>query len=150
MSIMRWDPFEEVGTLRRSMERVFDDFFAPRRALREKPEWTLWEPPVEMFETKDEVVVRAELPNIDPDQIEVTVSADAATLKGETKHEEEHRDRNYHRREIRYGAFTRTVPLAAEVKSGEAKAIYKNGVLEVTIPKSERVKSTPVKVEIKK
>ncbi len=150
MSIMRWDPFEEGSTLRRSMERMFDDFLAPRRASREGHEWAWWEPRVEMFETKNDVVVRAELPNVDPDKVEVTVSADAVTLKGETKREEEHRERNYYRRELRYGAFTRTLPLGTEVKSGDAKATYKDGVLEVTIPKSERVRSTPVKIEVRK
>lgn len=78
------------------------------------------------------------------------MSADAITLKGETKHEEEHKERNYYRRELRYGGFTRTLPLATEVKSSEAKATYKDGVLEVTIPKSERVRSTPVKIEVRK
>src|SRR5579875_981543 len=134
MSIMRWDPFEEVTTLRRSMERMFDEFLTPRRMPRERRDWALWEPAVEMFETKNDVVVRA----------------DAITLKGETKHEEEHKERNYYRRELRYGGFTRTLPLATEVKSSEAKATYKDGVLEVTIPKSERVRSTPVKIEVRK
>jgi HSP20 family protein len=150
MSIMRWDPFEEVTTLRRSMERMFDEFLTPRRTPRERRDWALWEPAVEMFETKNDVVVRAELPNVDPDKVEVTVSADAITLKGETKHEEEHKERNYYRRELRYGGFTRTLPLVTEVKSSEAKATYKDGVLEVTIPKSERVRSTPVKIEVRK
>jgi HSP20 family protein len=146
MSIMRWDPFDEMGALRRSMERLFDDVFTgrPGRAVTAVE----WEPAVEMYETDQDVVVRAELPNIDPKQVDVTVTDDAITLKGETKREEEHKDRNYYRRELRYGAFVRTLPLATEVKSGEAKATYKDGVLEVKIPKSERAKPTSVKVQI--
>ncbi len=147
MSIMRWDPFDELGTLRRSMDRMFDDFFTTRRNGREGA--TLqWEPPIEMFETEHAVVVRAELPNIDPKQVEITVTDDTVMLRGETKHEEEHKERNYYRREFRYGTFTRTLPLATEVKSAEAKATYKDGVLEVTLPKSERVKPTSVKVQV--
>ncbi len=146
MKIMRWDPFDEMGTLGRSMERLFDDFFT-RRPDRE-PAMLEWEPAVEMFETDQDVVVRAALPNIDPKQIDITVTGDAITLRGESKHEEEHTGRNYVRREFRHGSFSRTLPLPTEVKSAEAKATYKDGVLEVKIPKSERVTPRAVKVEI--
>lgn len=151
MSIMRWDPFEDIGTLRRSMDRLFDEFFIRRPGaageLRELPALA-WEPAVEMFETDHEVIVRAELPNIDPKQVDITVTNDTLTLKGETKHEQEQKDRNYYRRELRYGAFTRTLPLGTEVKGGEATAAYKDGVLEIKIPKSERVKPASVKVQV--
>ncbi len=141
MSIMRWDPFEDVGPLRRSMDRLCDDVFT------RDPANAAWEPAVEMFETDREVVVRAELPNIDPKQVDVTVTNDTMTLKGESKHEQEEQGRNYYRRELRYGTFTRTLPLGTEVKSGDAKAVYKDGVLEIKIPKSKRVKPTSVKVQ---
>ena len=94
------------------------------------------------------LVVRAEMPNIDPKTVDVTVTDGALTLRGETRHEEEHKGRNYFRRELRAGAFTRTLPLPTEVKSAEAKATYKDGVLEVKIPKSERVRPTSVKVQV--
>jgi len=149
MSIMRWDPFDEVTTLRRTMERVFDVFFTPRRTATVRDvSGLVWEPAVEMFETEGDVIVRAELPNIDPKQVDITVTHDAVTLKGETKRETEQKGRNYYRREIRYGAFTRTLPLSTEVKSSDAQATYKDGVLEVKIPKSERVKPTSVKVQV--
>ena len=147
MSIIRFDPFfEEAGTLRRTMDRLFDDFFATRRPGNGLP-GPVWAPAVEMFETDGEVVVKAELPNVDPKQVDITVTNDAITLRGETKHEEEQKGRNYYTRELRYGTFTRTLPLLTEVKSGEAKATYKDGVLEVKIPKSDRVKPTSVKVQ---
>jgi HSP20 family protein len=151
MSIMRWDPFDEFSTLRRSMDRLFDDFFTTRGASqssRRELATIGWEPAVEMFETEHDVVVRAELPNIDPKQVDITVTNDSITLKGETKFEEEKKDRNYYRREFRYGSFSRTLPVATEVKSGEAKAMYKDGVLEITVPKSERVKPTSVKIQV--
>jgi HSP20 family protein len=150
MSMMRWDPFrwdlfDDLGGLRRSMDRVFDELLmrSPRRAttLRE------WEPAVEMFETANEVVVRTELPNIDPKNVEITVTEDIITLRGETKHEEEQKERNYHYRELVYGTFTRTLRLPAAVKGAEAKAVYKDGVLEVKIPKAAHVKPIPVKVQ---
>lgn len=145
MSIVRWDPFEDVWTLRRSMDRLLDDVLSRRAPRDGTPEW---EPAVEMFETGNEVVVRAELPNIDPKQLDITVTNDAVALKGETKHEEEHKGRNYYRRELRYGAFARTLPLLTEVQNNDAKATYEDGVLEVRIPKSERVKPASVKVQI--
>ena len=100
-----------------------------------------------MYETESDVIVRAALPNIDPAQVDITVTHDAITLKGETKRETEEQGRNYLRRELRYGTFTRTLPLATEVNNADAKATYKDGVLEVKIPKSERMKPTSVKVQ---
>jgi HSP20 family protein len=110
---------------------------------------TEWEPPVEVFESEHEVVVKAALPNVDPKQIDITISNDAVTLKGSTKHEEERKERNYYRRELRYGAFLRTVPLPTEVKSAEAIASYNDGVLEIRLPKSDRAKNTTVKIAVK-
>ncbi len=149
MSLMRWDPFrwdpfDDLG-LRRSIDRMFDEFLA-RRARRALGPME-WEPAVEMFESDGEVVVRAELPNIDPKQVDITVTEDTITLRGETKHEEEQKGRNYYYRELQYGAFTRTLRLPVPAKGTEAKAVYKDGVLEVRIPKSERVKPVPVKVQ---
>jgi HSP20 family protein len=141
----RWDPFEDLGGLRRSMDRMFDEFLLrhPPRALLP----TEWEPAVEMFETTNEVVVRADLPNIDPKRVEITVADDMLTLRGETKHEEEQKDRNYYYRELLYGAFARTLGLPVPVKGAEAKAVYKDGVLEVKIPKAPHVKPIPVKIQ---
>jgi HSP20 family protein len=141
---VRWEPFEEVGGLRRPMDRVFDELLmrTPRRTTPEE-----WAPPVEMFETTNEVIVRAELPNIDAKKVDITVTEDTVTLRGETKHEEEQKERNYYYHELVYGAFTRTLKLPTDVKGTEAKAVYKDGVLEVKIPKAAHVKPIPVKVQ---
>lgn len=150
-SIIRWDPFVEVGTLRRAMDRLFDDVLVGERAPRTSQNGlpvAAWEPAVEMYETGDEVIVRAEMPNVDPSNVDVTVTGDAITIKGTVRQEEEKKDRSYYRRELRYGSYVRTLPLPAEVKGGDAKATYKDGVLEVKIPKSERAKPTSVKVQV--
>jgi len=128
------------------MDRMLDEFFSlrPARDLAALER----EPAVEMFETEQDVVVRAEMPNVDPKNVDVTVTDGAITLRGQTKHEEEQKGRNYYRRELRAGSFTRTLPLPTEVKSAEAKATYKDGMLEVKIPKSERVRPTSVKVQV--
>ena len=148
MKLMRLEPFGDVQKMRREVDRLLEDIFTlrPMRALA--PLEMVSEPPVEMFETDTEVVVKAALPNIDPKQVEITVTNDAITLKGETKHQEEHKERNYYKREMQYGAFLRTLPFLPEVKSTEAKATYKDGVLEVKVPKSERAKVTSVKVKV--
>jgi HSP20 family protein len=129
------------------MDRLLNDVFTTRHPGREAATQE-WAPPIEMFETEQGVVVRAELPNIDPKQIEITVTNDTMTLRGETRHEEEHKERNYHRREIRYGSFSRTLALPTAVNSTEAKATYRDGVLEVMLPKPERVKPASVKVQV--
>jgi HSP20 family protein len=150
-SIMRWDPFEEAGTLRRAVDRLFDDVLlggrAPRTATNGLPA-AAWEPAVEMYETGDEVVVRAEMPSVDPSNVEVTVTGDTISIKGSVRREEDKKDRSYYRRELRYGSYVRTLPLPVEVKGGDAKATYKDGVLEVKIPKSERAKPATVKVQV--
>ena len=109
---------------------------------------TEWQPPVEVFENAHEVVIKAQLPNVDPKQVDITITNDAVTFKGATKHEGE-KDSNYYLRELRYGAFLRTVPLPAEVKGTQATASYNDGMLEVRLPKSDRAKNTTVKVEVK-
>src|SRR5207302_9224426 len=106
------------------------------------------EPAVEMFEMEQDVVVRAEMPNVESKNADVTVTDGAITLRGQTKHEAEQKGRNYYRRELRAGSFTRTLPLPTEVKSAEAKATYKDGGLEGKMPKSERVRPTTAKVQV--
>lgn len=146
MSIVRWDPFEEVGTLRRAMDRLLDEFFAAPRLAR-GAEAAAWAPPVDVFETDGEVVVRALVPALDPKSIDVSVAGDTVTIRGEPRADED-RGRTYHVQEIPAGAFARTLDLPVEVKGEDAQAMYKDGILSIRIPKSERVRPTPVKVEV--
>lgn len=145
MSIIRWEPFDEMMSLRESMDRLFEDFFS-RRPRTAGP--LVWQPAVEVFETDNEIVVKAELPGIDPKNVSVTVTSEGLSIKGEARVEQEEKGRNYYRRELRYGAFQRTLPLPTEVKSEETKAAFRNGILEVKIPKAERVRPKTVKVEV--
>jgi HSP20 family protein len=147
---MRWDPFDDLMSLRESMDRLFEDFFTTRRPARGGAAAVpmLWQPAVEVFETDSEVVVKAELPGIDPKGVDVTVTAEGLTIKAEHRSEQEDKGRNYHRRELRYGAFARTIALPAEVKSEDTKATFRNGILEVRVPKAERARPKTVKVDI--
>jgi HSP20 family protein len=145
MSMIRWEPFDEMMSIRESMDRLFEDFFS-RRPRTAGP--LVWQPAVEVFETDNEIVVKAELPGIDPKSVNVTMTNDGLSIKGEAKVEHEDKGRNYYRRELRYGAFQRTIPLPTEVKSEDTKASFKHGILEVKVPKAERVKPKAVKVEV--
>ena len=143
MALTKWEPAAGLSTLRRDMDRLFEAFF-------DHPNITDWEtsfePSVEVSDTTDAVVVKAQVPGVSKDDLHVEISDDVLTLKGETKTEEKKEDKNYYRREIRYGSFSRTIPLPVAVKSEQADAKMKDGVLEITIPKSEKanVKEIPV------
>ena len=151
MAIRRWDPFDELTSLRESVERLFDDFFTGRRGGRRTSGGmvpAVWEPAVELFETDNEVVFRGEMPGIDPKNLDVSVTEDTMTIKGETRAEEQQQGRNYYRRELRYGSFQRALPLPSPVQGDQAKATYKDGILEIRIPKAERAKAKSIKVEV--
>jgi HSP20 family protein len=145
MSIIRWDPFDEIMSTREAMDRLFEDFFS-RRPRQAGP--MVWQPAIEISETENDIIVKAELPGIDPKNVEVNVTAEGLTIKGEARTEQEEKKRNYYRRELRYGAFQRTIGLPIEVKGEDAKATFRHGILEVKVPKAERVRPKSVKVEV--
>jgi HSP20 family protein len=147
MSLIRWDPFDDLASLRESMDKLFEEFFT-HRPERGQLAPVVWQPAIEAYETEGDVVIRAELPGIDPNQVEITVTQDTLTIKGEAKTEQEDRRRNYYRRELRHGAFIRSIALPAGVYGDQAKASYRNGILEIRVPKSERAKPKTVKVEV--
>ena len=148
-SLMRWDPFRNLLRLDRELDRVFDRLFG-RPALRwdtEEPGVRI--PSVDLSETESEMVVRAELPGIDKDKIQIEVTPDSVSISGEMSEEREEKGETHHRRERVWGRFERTVPLPVEVVSDQTKATYRDGLLEVHLPKSERAKAaTPKRVVI--
>lgn len=105
-------------------------------------------PSLDVFEEEDELVVKADLPGISKEEIEVTVTGNVVTIKGEKKKEEEVKEKDYYRRERSYGSFVRSVELPCEVKSEQIKANFKDGVLEVRMPKTEEAKKKSVSVKI--
>ncbi len=152
MSILRWDPIRELRSMRRAIERLLDevleDFGTEVDLPERRREREVWRPAVELYETDTEVVARAALPGVDPKSIDVQVDERSMTLAAERREETEERGRNYHRRELRYGRFERTLPLPTEVKPDQAKATYRDGVLEVRVPKAEAAQARKVKVEV--
>jgi HSP20 family protein len=148
--IVRWDPFREAVSLREAMDRLFNESF-----LRPWGDsWSLLPGeargvPLDMYETDKDVVVKASVPGMKPEDIQVTVTDDVLTIKGELKAEQEIKRENYHMQEHRYGSFQRSVRLPAPVKSDKAEAVFENGVLTLTLPKTEEVQPRLIKVKAK-
>ena len=141
-----WRPFGELGTLRREMDRLWDSFFGERPLARV---WEReWAPSLDVSETKDNFVVKAEVPGIDAKDIDISLTGDVLTIKGEKKQEREEKEEDYHLVERSYGTFSRSIRLPAEVESAKIKASYKNGILSVTLPKSEKVKAKEVRIKV--
>jgi len=141
-----WRPFREVTSLRDEMDRLWVRFFGEWPTL--EPFHREWSPFLEMSETKDNIVVKAEVPGMEPKDIDISLTGDVLTIKGEKKQEKEEKDEDYHRAERSYGAFTRSVRLPQEVQSDKIEANYRNGVLKITLPKSEEAKKKEVKIKV--
>ena len=145
MALIPWRPWREVEILRREMDRLWDRFSG------EKPlEWSggEWTPSLDVSETQDKVVVKAEAPGIDPKEMEISLSNGVLTLKGEKRKAREEKGENYHLVERSYGSFSRSVRLPAEVQEDKVKASYKDGILTITLPKTERAKERAIKIEV--
>ena len=152
MSIAKWSPMKELEDMRRDMERLFEDVFEPARRRRDwwpkSPEVGVMVPNIDMYDRKTEIVVKAELPGVERDKIDLTITRNAITIKGEIRTEEEIKEEDYYSREISYGNFTRSVTLPAEVESEKAKASFKDGILEIVLPKKEEAQPKEIKVEV--
>lgn len=144
--LVRWEPFADLAAMRREMDRLFGEFFGPTPATMGLTEG-IWSPLVDVHETKDSILVRAEIPGMKVEDIEVNVLDDSLTLKGERKREIERADDHSHRVERSYGAFQRYIKLPAPVAAEGIKATYKDGVLEVTLPKKAEARAREIKVE---
>jgi HSP20 family protein len=143
--ITKWDPFREFSTLRNEMERVFDSMLG--RYPRDRVEG-LWAPLVDVEETKDNIIARIELPGMKKEDIKVTLMNNILTISGERKHEAEEKGKTYYRIERTYGRFQRTIELPADVLSEKAKASYKDGILEMVVPKSEKAKEKEIAIDV--
>lgn len=148
MSIVRWEPFRDLMTLREAMDRLFEESFVrPRREWLTPAEGTL---ALDMYETEDSVVVKSAVPGLEPDDIDITISGNTLSMSGETKGEEEAKEENYIRRERRYGSFSRTVTLPEGLELDKAEASFQDGILTLTIPKAPEAKPKVIKIKGKK
>ena len=136
MTLVRWDPFRDLMNAQRNLSASFDD----------ESTYGSWAPSVDILERGDDLLIRAELAGVDKNDIDVRVENNQLILTGERREESETKEDSFFRRERRYGKFTRTFSLPRTVDAGSISATYKDGVLELTLPKSERAK--PRKIEI--
>ena len=141
-----WRPFE-FERMRREMDRLWDSFFEgkPTRRAGEEREWV---PSLDISETKGDLVVKAELPGIDPKDIDISLNEGVLTIKGEKKQEKEEKEEGYHLVERSYGSFTRSIRLPREIRNEMINASYKNGVLKITLPKTEEARKKEVKIKV--
>ena len=147
-SIVRWDPVRDMVSLREAMDRLFEDSFVRPRGRLAVAEGmgTL---ALDVFESDDNVTVRASIPGVKPEDIEISVTGETLTIKGETLEEKEEKTGNYHLRERRSGALQRSITLPTLVNADKAQAEFEHGVLTLTLPKVEAVKPKSIKIKAK-
>ena len=146
-NLTRWEPAREMMTLREAMDRLFDDAFTRPLSIRDG--WSMATPAIDMYQTDNEVVVKASIPGIKAEDVQINVTGDVLTLKGEVKQENEQKDRAWHIREQRFGSFERSIALPTDVKSDKAEAVFENGILTITLPKADEVKPKTINIKAK-
>jgi HSP20 family protein len=132
-------------SLRQMMDRVFDESFT--RQLGHSEDWNM--PSIDMYQTEKELVVKAVLPGMKAEDIQISVTGDVLTLRGEAKQEQEVKEATYHLRERRFGSFSRSLPLPAAVITDQAHAEFENGILTLILPKAEETRPKTINVKVK-
>ncbi len=145
MTLTRWDPFNDLLRIQERMNRMFQDSLHARG----EGDQGAWAPAVDIFETPDKVVLLADLPGVDPQELEVRVESSTLILNGERRLEKEVEEENFHRMERGYGPFQRTFTLPATIDQEGIRAEHRNGVLRVSLPKAEGSRPKRIPVEMK-
>ena len=148
MTLRRWEPFNELRRMEDVFGRMRPVFLRPSRMVRHWNEE--WELPLDISQTEDSIGIKASVPGVKPEDVEVTIEGNTLTLRGESKAEEESKDENVLLRERRYGSFCRSVALPMGLDTDKAEASYENGVLTLSIPKREETKPKSIKVKVAK
>ena len=149
MAVIRWQPWQEMETLRRQMDRLFDDL-APvdRGGLTNNGDRPTWAPAIELKNTETEITLRAELPGIEGKDLDIQVTRDAVSISGEYRSETKTDAGRVLRSEFRYGSFRRVVPLPAEIQNDQVKAEFQAGILTLTLPKVDADRPKVVKLNL--
>jgi HSP20 family protein len=149
-NIIRWEPAREMMTLREAMDHLFDEAFTHPFGIRpngsNRPSVA---PAIDMYQTDNDVVVKAALPGIEKDDVQINVNGDVLSIKGSVKQEEESEGKSWHIREQRWGAFERQILLPNNVVADKAQAEFENGVLTVTLPKADEVRPKTINIKTK-
>lgn len=142
----RWEPFRGPNDIQAEMNLLFDSVFG--RPIEIGGNERAWVPVLDMYETKDDLVVSCEVPGVKEEEVHVSVTDDLLTIKGERSRLEEVKDDDYHRLERSYGKFERSIPLTVPVKTDKVTATYHDGVLQIKLPKAEAAKPKEVKIDL--
>jgi HSP20 family protein len=156
MSLVRWNPARELERwapdffgVQREINRLFDDFFRGGMQAEEASGRSYWSPAVDIAERDNEYVVKVELPGVNKDDVKITLESNILTIRGEKKQEKEEKGENSHRLERSYGSFQRSFTLPTIVKNDKIDAVYRDGILTVTLPKAEEAKPKQIEVKVK-
>ena len=144
VNLVRWEPFREMISLRQAMDRLFEDSFVRFPHLSGDG---VREFPIDVYQTKKDLVVKAALPGVKPEEVDITITDDAVTIKGEHAEEQETKEDDYLYRERYYGAFSRSVAIPVKVKGDKTEATFEEGVLTLTLPKAEEIKPRQIKIK---
>jgi HSP20 family protein len=142
-----WRPFRELGSFSKDVDKIWDRFFSDKLLGRMPTEE--WFPTVDISETKDKLLIKAELPGLDAKDVDVTMSGDILTIKGEKKKEEEQKDEHYYSCERYTGSFQRSFRLPVNIKADKIEASFEKGVLRITLPKTEEAKKKKIEIKAK-
>ncbi len=156
-NLMRWDPYRELMTMREAIDRLFEEAFVPVR--RDWFDWPAWpwatdfwrwgdNLPIDMYETDDAIVIKAALPGVHEDDIDIEERNGILTIRAESKAEDERHEYGWHIRERRYGMWQRSLRLPTEVKANKAKAELSDGILTITLPKAHAGKPLVNKIKV--
>jgi len=145
--VSNWSPFDQLTRLRDEMDRMFATPFT--ELSRGGQFFNQWAPALDLYEDKDNVFVKAEIPGMKKEEIEVSLHENALTISGERKLEQKHEEAENYRSERFFGRFTRSVVLPVAVESDKVKASYKDGILTISLPKSEQAKPKQIEVNVK-
>jgi len=156
MSLIRWNPVHELDrwpsdfiSVQRDINRLFDNFLRSGSPVEETMATSYFAPAVDIAEQENEYVVKVELPGVAKDEVKISVESNILTIKGEKKQEKEEKNKNFHRVERSYGSFQRSFTLPSTVKNDKIDAVFNNGILTITMPKSEEAKPKQIEVKVR-
>jgi HSP20 family protein len=147
-TLIRWEPTRDLATLRNRMDRLFGDTLGRWGGGEEGLAPGVWIPPVDVFETPENIVLKADLPDVNKDEVDISIENNTLTIKGERKMEKEVKEKNFYRMERSYGTFSRSFTLPPTVAADKVDASFENGVLTLTLPKREESKPKQIKVKV--
>lgn len=148
MTIVRWDPLRNVATLQDRINRMFNEAFAGSTDFEDEVGMSAWRPAVDIFDTDNAIVIKAELPGIKKDDVSIDVKGNVLIIKGERFFDKETKEENYYRKERSFGKFQRSFTLPDAVNPEAIKANFKNGVLEIEVPKPEEKKPKQISINV--